>query len=67
MKFMGHSSLDIVMQYYHAGTDDLLTGMAGIDFGKMLIGGNNKSSKVSGNYGSAAHGPENLNNDGKDV
>lgn len=36
MKYMGHSSLDIVMTYYHAATDDLLSGMASLDFGLML-------------------------------
>jgi len=36
MKFMGHSSLDIVMTYYSAATSDLLAGMVGVDFTLMV-------------------------------
>jgi len=36
MKYLGHTSLDIVMTYYHAGRDELLAGIAGVDFAEML-------------------------------
>ena len=49
MKFMGHSSLDIVMTYYHAGTQDLLAGMASVDFGRMLTEEPKQTSEVSTN------------------
>jgi hypothetical protein len=43
MKFMGHSNLDIVMQYFHAGTQDLVSAMTTADFSKM-IGGEHRSN-----------------------
>ena len=49
MKFMGHSSLDIVMTYYHAATPDLLSGMASVDFTSMLGEMKDKTNEVSAN------------------
>jgi integrase len=49
MKFMGHSSLDIVMTYYHAATDDLLAGITSVPFERMLKIHEMKSSELSAN------------------
>lgn len=49
MKFMGHSSLDIVMTYYHAATQDLLSGISSVSFDRMLEGKATKTSEVSVN------------------
>lgn len=50
MKYMGHSSLDIVLTYYDVSEDELLTGLDGVDFNKMLVAPKGEQSReVSGN------------------
>jgi integrase len=49
MKFMGHSSLDIVMTYFHAGPQDLVSAMATVDFSKMTSAESKGTSEVSAN------------------
>ena len=36
MKIVGHSSLDIILTYYHVSADELLTAVDGVDFGAAL-------------------------------
>ncbi len=36
MKIVGHSSLDIILTYYHVSEDELLDAVDGVDFAAML-------------------------------
>jgi integrase len=36
MKIVGHSSLDIILTYYHVGADELLGAVDGVDFAAVL-------------------------------
>jgi hypothetical protein len=36
MKIVGHSSLDIILTYYHVGKEELLGAVDGIDFAAIV-------------------------------
>ena len=36
MKIVGHSSLDIILTYYHVSEDELLSAVDGVDFAAVL-------------------------------
>ena len=43
MKIVGHSSLDIILTYYHVSEDELLGAVDGVDFAAVLGGGRGKA------------------------
>jgi hypothetical protein len=46
MKIVGHSSLDIILTYYHVSEDELLVAVDGVDFDGVL-GEVNEEKKIA--------------------
>ena len=45
MKIVGHSSLDIVLMYYHVSQEELLSAVDGVDFDAILGGRKNEGEE----------------------
>ncbi len=45
MKIVGHSSLDIILTYYHVGEDELRDAVSGVSFDEVL--GKERTTKQS--------------------
>ena len=45
MKIVGHSSLDIILTYYHVGQEELLSAVDGVDFDAILGGRKNEGEE----------------------
>jgi hypothetical protein len=43
MKIVGHSSLDIILTYYHVSEEELLRAVDGVDVAAMLGAANERS------------------------
>jgi integrase len=46
MKIVGHSSLDIILTYYHVSEDELLGAVDGVNFGAVLGGASEEEKKT---------------------
>ncbi len=47
MKIMGHSSMDIVLQYFHVSDKEMADAMQSLSFATMLSDGKEATGKVA--------------------